>query len=105
MVRNKNLKTVCYFSRSEVTLNEQEKQVSHLAGESGGGEATPVKFCQLEFSQNLDIVFQVFERPVTVKTSDNNKWKQMDNIFYKTRLFCSSHFLIKESDYILSDIK
>ena len=28
-----------------------------------------------------------------------------DNIFYKTRLFCSSLFLIKESNYILSDVR
>ena len=28
-----------------------------------------------------------------------------DNIFYKTRLFCSSLYLIKESNYILSDGK
>ena len=28
-----------------------------------------------------------------------------DNIFYKMRFFCLSYFLIKESDYILSDVK
>ena len=107
MVQNKNLKTVSCFS-SEVTLNEQEKQVSPLAGDSESGEPTTVKFF-LNLLQACILTFWCLKglwqwKQVAVTNGNYN------NIFYKTQLFCLSYFLIKwyilmKENYILCEVK
>ena len=107
-VRNKNLKTVCCSSWSEVTFIERAKQVSH----SGGGRnTTSGKICKLEPSKGFSGAWKGLSKgpwqwKLVAIVNTNYDWNSTSkNIFYKTGLFCSTLILIKESImfYLMSD--